>query len=328
MPAAPPGPDLIGSTAAPESQCAGAVMMVRPAAFGWNPQTEPSNRFQRPGAGSATDLARAAGEEFDALADALRDAGVGVHAFDDLPQPACPDAVFPNNWVSFHADGSVVLYPLLALNRRPERRFDLLLRLEQEGRFAVRRLVDLTHYEAQGLFLEGTGSLVLDRVERVAYACLSPRTHREPLEAFCEECGYEPFVFSAADAAGVPVYHTNVVLSLGSRVAVLAVQNVAPPDRDRLLERLARDGRLVETIGRDQASAFAANVLELRAASGEAVLAMSTRAFGSFAPEARARLGARVDRVVEVPIPMIERVGGGSVRCMLAEVFLPQAEAP
>lgn len=325
MPASP-GPDSATQSTTRVVQAADAVMMVRPASFGWNSQTQDSNSFQRAVAvsgGSAADMAR---REFDALVNALRDAGIEVHALDDRPEPACPDAVFPNNWVSFHADGTVVLYPMLAPNRRLERRMDLLLQLEAAGGFAVRRLVDLTHHERDAAFLEGTGSLVLDHHARVAYACLSPRTHPEPLRDFCDELGYEPFVFAASDAAGMPVYHTNVVLSIGSAVTIVAAENVAAADRERLLEHLSRSGRLVVPIDREQTLGFAANVLEIRSRAGVNVLAMSARAAASFPDAVLARIAAAVDRVVAVPVPTIEALGGGSVRCMLAEVFLPRAE--
>jgi hypothetical protein len=235
--------------------------------------------------------------------------------------------VFPNNWVTFHPDGTVVLYPMLAPNRRLERRLDLLLALEREGPYQVRRVVDLTHHEQRGRYLEGTGSLVLDHVARVAYACLSPRTHLEPLQEFCAELGYEPCVFRALDAEGVPVYHTNVVLSVGRHVAVVAASSVADADRGRLLENLAAGGRHLESIDHTQVARFAGNALELRTATGESVLAMSAQAFAAFGPDARARLASGVDRIVAVPVPTIERLGGGSVRCMIAEVFLPQGAA-
>lgn len=308
-------------------QCAGAVFMVRPAAFGWNPQTAPSNRYQSAADPAPQAVTVAARREFDALALALSESGVRVHALEDRAEPRCPDAAFPNNWVTFHADGTVVLYPMLAPNRRLERRMDLLLALERDGPYRVRRLVDLTHHERHGRFLEGTGSLVLDHVARVAYACLSPRTHVEPLHEFCAELGYQPCVFTAVDAQGVAVYHTNVVLSVGRHVAVVAAGNVADADRERLLARLAAAGRLLEVIDDAQVASFAGNVLELRAASGAAVLAMSARAQAAFGAAARARLASRVDRVVAVPVPTIERLGGGSVRCMIAEVFLPAGAA-
>lgn len=315
------------TAAAPrDAQCAGAVMMIRPAAFGWNAQTEDSNRFQQRPAVAGPPAATTARLEFDALAGALAEAGVGVHVFEDRAQPVCPDAVFPNNWVSFHADGTAVLYPMLAPNRRLERRPELLQQLADRKAFSLRRVLDLTSLEASGVFLEGTGSLVLDRAARIAYACLSPRTHRRAVEAFCDELCYEACVFEATGAAGEPVYHTNVVLALGNRLAILARENVAPADRERVAERLSDGGRHVECIDSRQAANFAANALELRGAGATSVLAMSARAWAGVSAEARDRLASRVDRCVIVPVPTIEAIGGGSVRCMLAEVFNSRGE--
>jgi len=304
-------------------QAAAAVLMVRPASFGWNPETAASNRFQADAPADAA--ARAAAiAEFDALAAALRAAGVSVHALADLPAPACPDAVFPNNWVSLHADGTVVVYPMLARNRRHERRLELLLELERRGGFRVERLLDLTHHELRGRFLEGTGSVVFDHVTRTAYACISARTHAQVLEELCAELGYAPFAFDAADAGGAPVYHTNVVLAIGSSHAVVCAAAVPARQRAALLERLAAGGRRVLAIDPAQMASFAGNVLELRAADGARVLAGSQRAFASLEPLQRAALAACVDRTVAVAVPTIERFGGGSVRCMLAEIFLPR----
>jgi hypothetical protein len=306
-------------------QSAAAVMMVRPCTFDFNPQTSESNRFQARPDSRKGDAHTQAQAEFDGLAAALQSAGVAVHAFTDRVEPLCPDAVFPNNWVSLHADGTVVLYPMLAPNRRLERRLDLLVELEQRGGYRVERLVDLTHHERQGRFLEGTGSVVFDHRARVAYACRSPRTDAEVFQELCDELGYEAFECAAVDAEGVPVYHTNVVLSVGTRFAVVCAEAIASASRDRLLERLAASGRHVEAIGRSQMAQFAANLLELRAATGGSLLAVSRRGWDSLAVDARERLSRCVDRVVDVPVPTIEHCGGGSVRCMLAEVFLPPA---
>jgi hypothetical protein len=297
--------------------------MVRPASFGWNPETADSNRFQAsaPGSGEAADAAVA---EFDALVAALVEAGVSVHAFADRAEPPCPDAVFPNNWVSLHADGTVVLYPMLAPNRRRERRLDLLVDLERRGGYRVERLLDLTHHELRGHFLEGTGSVVFDHLARTAYACRSPRTHVEVLEDLCTEIGYAPVSFDAVDATGVPVYHTNVMLSIGTGYALVCAAAVPMQQRGALLERLSAGGRRVLTIDQAQMAAFTGNVLELQGAGGTRVLAGSCRAIDSLRPVQREALTACVDRVMAVPVPTLEKFGGGSVRCMLAEIFLPQ----
>jgi hypothetical protein len=307
-----------------EVQVAGAVLMVRPAAFGWNPQTCDSNLYQArtPPAGGAHEQALA---EFDALALALEDAGVDVQVFDDPGSPRCPDAVFPNNWVSLHADGTVVLYPMFTPNRRPERRLDMLVELERRGDFRVDRLVDLTHHELEGRCLEGTGSVVFDHVSRIAYACLSPRTDAAVLQELCGELGYESCTFHACDGRGAPIYHTNVLLAVGRRHVVVCAEAVPVHERQALLERLAEGGRHVEQITLAQVAEFAGNTLELAASSGGSVLAVSARAWEAFGPAARERLADLVGRVVTAPVRTIEDVGGGSVRCMIAEVFLPRA---
>lgn len=309
----------------PQAQCARAVLMIRPAAFGWNPETAGSNRFQQQGAGPSEAASAAAVAEFDAVAAALQAAGVEVHAIDEPATSACPDAVFPNNWVSLHHDGTLVLYPMLAPSRRRERRMQILVELEKRGGFEVARLVDLTHYELAGRFLEGTGSVVFDHEARVAYACLSPRTDRSVLEELCDELEYEPFAFDATGADGVAVYHTNVLLSIGRRNVIVCAESVPATQREALLASLGAGGRRVLEVSRGQMAGFACNSLELEASDGAAVLAVSARAHDSLGPRALDALRESVQRIVSVPVPTIEQRGGGSVRCMLAEVFLPRA---
>jgi hypothetical protein len=298
--------------------------MVRPACFGWNAETQASNRFQQHDPALAAAGASRALDEFDGLVAALRAAGVEACVAHDEAVPHCPDAVFPNNWVSFHADGTVVLYPMLAPSRRRERRLEHVWRLEQATGRRVHRVLDLTHHELRGCFLEGTGSLVFDHVARVAYAALSSRTHVAPLEELCEELGYRSCVFAAADAGGVPIYHTNVMLAIGTGFAVLAADAIEPRARARVLAELQESGREVVTIDAAAMEHFAGNVLELRARDGTRVLALSQAAAAAFGPAQVEQLRRHVARVVPVPIPTIERLGGGSVRCMLAEVFLPR----
>lgn len=322
MPPDLPLPATAGHSTA-DAQTADAVLMVRPASFGWNPQTQASNRFQRDEPGLASDANERARAEFDAVVLQLRGAGVEVTVAADAATPVCPDAIFPNNWVSLHADGTVVLYPMLARNRRLERRLEMIASLASEHGRRISRLLDLTQHESHDRFLEGTGSIVFDHVRRIAYACLSPRTHQEPLSELCDELGYQPCAFTAADAAGAPIYHTNVMLAVGSRCCVVAAGAIDPRDRERVLSSLAASGRHVEIIDATQMAGFAGNVLELRAADAGSVLAMSATARASFGPAAIERLASTVNRILAAPIPTIETLGGGSVRCMLAEVFLP-----
>lgn len=307
-----------------ESQTAAAVMMIRPVHFIGNPQTRATNRFQT--LDDAVDAAahRTAVAEFDALVIALRHAGVHVHVFDDTPEPHTPDSIFPNNWVSLHADGTAVLYPMMAENRRQERRQDVLEALSTVYGYRIRRVIDLTAHEQQGKFLEGTGSLVLDRVNRVAYACVSPRTDLDVLGDFGQQLDYEVVAFEALDRQGAPIYHTNVVMSVGARFAAVCLESVRADEREPLVGALRASGHEVIDLSWQQMHDFAGNILELRTTDGEPVVAMSQRARDSLTPQQRDRLKALAGRIVAVDIATIERLGGGSVRCMLAEVHLPQ----
>lgn len=303
------------------TQCATAVLMVRPARFGFNPQTADSNRFQQDRADEA-DAARALAE-FEALATALRAAGVRVCVAEDTPEPAKPDAVFPNNWVSFHRDGTVVLYPMQAPNRRLERRMDVLGEVERTLGYRCVHLLDLSGEETRGRFLEGTGSLVLDHVRRVAYACRSPRTDASLVREWAAQLGYEAELFDAVGADGTPVYHTNVLLSIGARAAVLCSDALVPADRERVRTRLLGSGLQLVQIGVQAMHRFAGNVLELRSAvhgPDRTVLVMSARAREALHADQWDALQAATDQVLVVPLPTIETLGGGGVRCMLAEV--------
>jgi len=308
----------------PRGQCADAVLMVEPKAFGFNPDTARTNTFQHADADPAAARARAL-VEFHQLARALESEGVAVCAVPDTTAPVKPDAVFPNNWVSFHEDGTLVLYPLESASRRPERRQDVIESVIGRLGFRVAHLLDLTHFEGQGMFLEGTGSLVLDHAARVVYACASPRTHPALVAEWAQELEYEPVIFQAADAAGVPLYHTNVAMWIGERVALVGTAAIAAADRERVLGRLRASGREVLEIGQREIAQFAGNMLELgtwdEALGDSRVLVMSEAARRSLTPEAYAHLSGCTDAVLAVPIPTIERLGGGSVRCMLAEVF-------
>jgi hypothetical protein len=299
-------------------------MLVRPAAFGANPETAASNRFQSAAIADAG-VREAVDHEFTQMA-ALLAADLTVYVFDDLPYPPRPDAVFPNNWVSFHADGTVVLYPMLAPNRRLERRPELLDQLVAMGGYRVRRVVDLSHHEAAGRFLEGTGSLVLDRVHRVAYACRSARTDAAVLAEFAAQLEYEPLLFDALSPDRTPIYHTNVMLSVGDTAAVICADAIADERQRRaVIKRLEATGHEVIAITLPQMLEFAGNMLALRAHDGRRLLEMSWRAHESLTAAQRARLQHHFDVLTAHPVHTIERLGGGSVRCMLAEVFLPRA---
>jgi len=309
---------------ATERQLADTVLMIRPVAFQGNPMTQGSNRFQEPVAESPAEQQALALHEFDGLVAALREAGVDVIVVEDTPALHTPDSIFPNNWVSFHADGRVVLYAMEAQNRRAERRPEIVEMLASEHGFRVRELIDLTAHELRGHYLEGTGSLVLDRVHRVAYACLSSRTHLEPLGDFAQRLGYDTVAFGAVDRDGVPIYHTNVLMSVGEELAfVCAAAIPGEEQRSAVLRRLRDTGHEVIALSFAQLEAFAGNMLELRSKTGTRVLAMSRQALDSLEPDQRRRVRDNGEIIV-ADVGSIERAAGGSVRCMLAEVHLPR----
>ncbi|MGD9387870.1 MAG: arginine deiminase-related protein [Gammaproteobacteria bacterium] len=307
-----------------ERQAAGTVLLVRPVAFHGNPETAASNAFQRPPEVADPEAEQAAAAiEFDGLVAALGQAGVTAVVVPDRAEPPTPDSIFPNNWLSLHADGTAVLYPMMAPSRRGERRRDILALLSREHGFRVERVLDLSAHERQGRFLEGTGSMVLDRVNRVAYACLSPRTDAGVLAEAARALDYEPLAFVAADDEDVPVYHTNVMMCIGSDFAVVCEESIQDPgQRAAVRARLEQGGHEIVPIDFDQMRRFAGNMLELSAADGSRVLALSARALESLRPDQVHRLESRCT-LVPVPVATIEDSAGGGVRCMLAEVHLP-----
>lgn len=265
--------------------------------------------------------------EFDAAVIKLRAASIDVVVVDDTEDPHTPDSIFPNNWVSFHDDGRVVLYPMEAENRRRERRADILDCLVKEHSYTIKEIVDLSRYEQSECFLEGTGSLVLDRPNRIAYACLSTRTHLEPLGEFSQRMDYEVMAFDAVDPDSAPIYHTNVLMNIGEQLATICSAAINDASqRAAVLRSLAETGHDVIDLSFEQLNAFAGNMLELRSYSGRRLIALSQQAYDALDDEQRAKLHANGD-VVSVAIPVIEASAGGSVRCMLAELHLPMTNA-
>jgi hypothetical protein len=308
-----------------ELQLASSVLMIRPVRFESNPMTAESNRFQgKSNADPDTQNTNAQGE-FDALAAALREAGVNVVIVDDTAEPHTPDSVFPSNWISFHGDGRVVLYPMEAENRRTERRGDIVEQLDSENGFVVKEIIDLSGHEHGGHYLEGTGSMVLDRKNHVAYACLSSRTQLDPLGDFAQRMDYDVLTFDAADRDGVPIYHTNVLMNVGEEVAVICADAIKRDEqRAAVLQRLTDTGHDVIQLNYDQLDAFAGNMLELRSQDGNRLVAMSQQAYDALEEAQIERL--RVNgRIISSDIRNIEASAGGSVRCMLAEIHLPTA---
>ncbi|MGI9219420.1 MAG: citrulline utilization hydrolase CtlX [Woeseiaceae bacterium] len=308
-----------------ESQLASSVLMIRPTRFASNPMTALSNRFQGKSDKTPEEQNASAQQEFDALASALREAGVNVVVVEDTAEPHTPDSIFPNNWVSFHADGRVVLYAMEAENRRTERRQDILQGLGAEFGFVITEVIDLSGHETAGHYLEGTGSLVLDRVNRIAYACLSSRTQLNPLGDFAQRMDYEVLAFDALDRNGTPIYHTNVMMNVGERIAVICADAIQREDqRAAVVESLADTDREILFLSLAQLEAFAGNMLELRDNRGDRLVAMSRQAHDSL-DEAQLALLQANGRIVTADISTIEASAGGSVRCMLAEIHLPTA---
>jgi len=308
-----------------ESQLASAVLMIRPVRFERNPQTAASNRFQGQTVATAEEQHIAALNEFDGLVVTLRDKGIEVIVVKDTPEPHTPDSIFPNNWVSFHADGRVVLYPMEADNRRTERRMDIIESLDSKLRYQVREVIDLSHHEETGHYLEGTGSMVLDRANRIAYACLSSRTQLEVLGEFAQRMDYDVVAFDAVDKDGLPIYHTNVLMNVGEKLAVICDVAIAREDqREAVVQRLRETDHEIVSLSYEQLEAFAGNMLELRTSGGERIIAMSKQAYESLNNDQLQRLRTN-GGVVAAAIENIEKSAGGSVRCMLAELHLPRA---
>ncbi len=301
----------------PSLQTTDTVLMVSPAAFGFNEQTAGNNAFQKNSEeGDASVQGRKESDDYIAL---LRENGINVIAVEDTLEPHTPDSVFPNNWFSTHDDGTLVLYPMYAENRRLERKPAVLEAIRQN--FDVKRTVDLTHYEEEGLFLEGTGSMVLDRVNKIAYACRSPRTDETVLEDFCSQLGYTPVLFDAVDGNGTQIYHTNVMMSVGSEIAVVCLEAIADPDqRETVRKSLEDTGKTILEITYDQMNHFAGNMLEVRNQEKEPCLIMSQAAYNSLTDEQIDFLESRVNLVTPA-LDCIEENGGGSARCMIAEIF-------
>lgn len=302
-----------------QPQTTSAVLMIRPWRFGYNAETAVSNTYQVLPTASAAQVHLQAVGEFDGLHALLVRNGVAVLRVDDLPLPPTPDSIFPNNWVSTHCDGTLVLYPMATANRRAERRPQLIEALRRD--LGIRRVIDLTSWEVQGKYLEGTGSLVLDRSHRIAYAACSARTDPNVVAVFATAMGYRPLLFGTAPRQGQSVYHTNVVMSVGATLAVVCLDAIADGAKRGAVESALRaTGRQVLPITIEQMDDFAGNLLELRSQAGEHLWVMSSRAYEAFMPAQRQQLASH-GRILHSPLPTIESVGGGSARCMLGELF-------
>jgi len=306
----------------PHPQTTPHIFMVRPVRFAFNEQTAESNEFMD--ADFAAETRRVAQEraleEFEQMVAKLSAAGVDMRVYEDTLDPYSPDSIFPNNWITTHRDGKIILFPMMAPNRRVERRQDIIQDLRRN--FRVEEVIDLTHFEQEDKFLEATGSMVLDRRHKIAYACLSPRTHPEVLAAFAEAADYEVVSFSASDDNGVAIYHTNVLMCVGDFFAVICLEAIKDEEEKRLVrERLEATEKEIVEITLDQMKNFAGNMLLVQSSADAKILVMSSSAYQALTDSQRVTLG-RHAQLLHTDLSIIEGNGGGSARCMMAEVHL------
>lgn len=292
------------------------LLMIRPVNFGYNAQTAVNNSFQK----NTGDVQPKALQEFDDFVNVLRRNKVDVTVIEDTPDPSTPDSIFPNNWISFHEDGRIFLYPMFAPNRRQERKSHVLESIK--NKFSVAEIVDLSKYEAGNIFLEGTGSMVLDRENKVAYACLSPRTDEKLLNEFCRLTGYTSVTFTSTDSKDIDIYHTNVMMCIGNNYAVICLGSVRNDDeRKKMAASLKNTNKEIIDISLEQLNHFAGNMLQVWNADAELLLVMSSQAYHSLTTSQVDAL-QKYNRIIHSSLNTIETAGGGSARCMMAEVFL------
>ena len=311
---------LSASHLARVAQSTNSVLMIRPSRFYPNPETARDNAFQSRASFDMDALAAAARNEFDCAVQSLRDAGVTVHLFEDTAEPEKPDAVFPNNWISTHHDGRVGLFPMYSELRRHERRHDIIEELRKS--YKITEVIDYSSFEKKGCCLEGTGSLVLDHVNRIMYVSLSNRSNPKVIQRFADDFGYEAATFTSMGLDGRPVYHTNVMMCVGSEFAMVALTMIPnKPDRQQVRAQLEASGKEIVELAPEQVANFAGNAIELHDSTGAKLLVLSTRAFRTLDQEQRTVL-TRHARLVPLELPTIE-LGGGSARCMIATIHLP-----
>ena len=306
-----------------KSQNTDTILMIEPVAFIFNEQTAQNNFFQKKVNFSENEIQQKAYQEFNAMVDQLRSYGIRIQVVSDTPEPHTPDSIFPNNWISFHNDGQVVLYPMFAPNRRKERRTDILDYLKDQH-CEIKNIVDFTFWEEEGLYLEGTGSMILDRIHRIAYAALSERTNLSVFLQFCKVFEFEPVYFTSnqtVNGSKLPVYHTNVMMSIADDFAVVCLDSIENrEEKSNVIAHLQQTGKEIIPITEKQMCNFAGNVLQVRNTAGKLYLVISETAFNSLDQHQTERLKNYNDLIV-VSIPTIETIGGGSVRCMMAEIF-------
>jgi hypothetical protein len=304
------------------------ILMIRPAQFRMNEQTAVNNYFQASAGIPPEEVVKKSQEEFDAYVSLLREKGVQVTVVQDTEDPDTPDALFPNNWVSFHQDATVALYPMFAENRRLERREAVLEILEEDG-FIIDQVMDYTAAEDSGIFLEGTGSLILDRVHKKAYCALSSRADEELFIEFCEDFEYTPVIFNANQTVGsnrLPIYHTNVMMCLAETFAVICLDSIDDKkERKAVVNHLREDGKEIIAISEAQMHCFAGNMLQVLGSEETPYLVMSSTAYKSLTSDQLSKI-EKHSEIIHADLSTIETCGGGSARCMMAEVFLPRME--
>ncbi len=299
------------------------ILMVRPEAFGYNPQTAESNAFQsNDGALTNEEIRNKAREEFDTFATDLSNKGVNVMVIKDTHEPETPDAVFPNNWITTHEDGTIITYPMEAPLRRLERRDDVIYTCAEK--FVVKKRHYLEFYEDDQKYLEGTGSMIFDRANKIVYSCRSTRTHPMVLNEFCQITGYRPVVFSAVDGNNHPIYHTNVMMAMGDEFVVICMESIkTEEERSRLYEIFSSTGKDVIEITFEQVNSFAGNMLQVLNSRNQRIMVMSEQAYNSLRADQIERI-RQYAQILYSPLYTIENYGGGSARCMIAEIFLPE----
>lgn len=306
-------------------QSTNTILMIEPVAFYFNAETAENNYFQKNTTESKEDIQAKALAEFNGMVKLLRDHGIRVITIKDTLEPHTPDSIFPNNWISMHADASVGLYPMYAENRRTERREDVLEKLENEG-FEISTVVDYSSAEAENVFLEGTGSLILDRENRYAYVCLSERSDEGLVIEFCEDFEYTPIIFTANQTVNgerKPIYHTNVMMCVADKYVVICLDTIDNKNEKKMVvNTILESGKEIVKISEAQMHKFAGNMLQVNNGK-ESFLAMSKTAYDALTEDQIAAI-EKYDQIIAPSIPTIETLGGGSVRCMMAEVFLPE----
>ncbi|WP_339657119.1 arginine deiminase-related protein [uncultured Maribacter sp.] len=308
-------------------QITNTILMIRPVSFRMNEQTAVNNYFMEDIDMKNQEINQKAQKEFDAFVSILKNKGVNVIVIEDTKEQDTPDSIFPNNWISFHNNGTVGVYPMFAENRRNERREDIFVTLEENG-FKIKDVIDYTSAEDEGLFLEGTGSILLDRVNKKAYCALSERANEDLFIEFCEDFDFFPVIFTAnqsVDGKRLPIYHTNVMMALAENFVVICLDSIDDKkERKNVLDHLKNDGKEIIPITEKQMHHFAGNMLQVLGSEGQRYMVMSTAAFNSLTPKQIAQIENHCP-ILHSSLETIETCGGGSARCMMAEVFLPQS---